>query len=147
MSPVPGSLVGEFATTELVNEPAEYPRAIVVTTETVDELTARVTGFFAEVRHPTLDRPYTSCGYVPMVELLRYLEANGFTCYIVSGGGRDFMRPVTGSMYGIPPERVIGSSVALQYKDGDLYTTSQPEFLDDGPVKPARIWGRTGRRG
>jgi len=26
-----------------------------------------------------------------MVELLGYLEANGFTNYIVSGGGRDFM--------------------------------------------------------
>ncbi|WP_285032310.1 HAD family hydrolase [Mycolicibacterium sp. lyk4-40-TYG-92] len=113
---------------------------------TVGELTERVTEFFAAVRHPTLDRPYTECGYVPMIELLRYLEANGFTCYVVSGGGRDFMRPVTGSMYGIPPERVVGSSVALQYKDGELYTTSQPEFLDDGPVKPARIWGRTGRR-
>ena len=48
-----------------------------------------------------------------MVELLRYLEANGFTCYIVSGGGRDFMRPITGALYGIPPERVVGSSVGL----------------------------------
>ena len=46
-----------------------------------------------------------------MVELLRYLEANGFTNYIVSGGGRDFMRPITGPLYGIPPERVVGSSV------------------------------------
>ena len=45
-----------------------------------------------------------------MVELLRYLEANGFTCYIVSGGGRDFMRPDHAAMYGIPPERVIGSA-------------------------------------
>ncbi|MHA7662299.1 HAD family hydrolase [Mycolicibacterium sp. HS_4_1] len=113
---------------------------------TVGELAGRVTTFFSEVRHPTLDRPYTSCGYVPMIELLRYLESNGFTCYIASGGGRDFMRPVTGAMYGVPPERVIGSSVALQYKDGELYTTSRPEFLDDGPVKPARIWGRTGRQ-
>jgi hypothetical protein len=25
-------------------------------------------------------------------------------------------------------------------------TTSRPEFLDDGPIKPVRIWGRTGRR-
>ena len=64
--------------------------------------------------------PYTSCGYAPMVELLRYLEANGFTCYIVSGGGRDFMRPVTGPLYGIPPERVVGSSVGLVYRDGHL---------------------------
>jgi hypothetical protein len=81
-----------------------------------------------------------------MVELLRYLESNGFTNYIASGGGRDFMRPVTTQMYGIPPERVIGSSVGLDYVDGHLKTTAKPEFLDDGPVKPVRIWGRTGRR-
>jgi phosphoserine phosphatase len=113
---------------------------------TVEEHAERVKNFFAEGTHPTLGRPYTECGYVPMVELLRYLESNGFTCYIASGGGRDFMRPVAGAMYGIPPERVIGSSVGLDFVDGHLRTTSTPEFLDDGPVKPVRIWGRTGRR-
>lgn len=81
-----------------------------------------------------------------MVELLRYLEHHEFTNYIASGGGRDFMRPVTTRMYGIPPERVIGSSVGLDFADGHLTTTSTPEFLDDGPVKPVRIWGRVGRR-
>lgn len=81
-----------------------------------------------------------------MVELLRYLEAGGFTNYIVSGGGRDFMRPITGPLYGIPPERVVGSSVGLEYRDGNLFTTAQPEFLDDGPVKPVRLWSRIGRR-
>ncbi|KIU17963.1 HAD family hydrolase [Mycolicibacterium llatzerense] len=113
---------------------------------TVEEHAARVTAFFADAPHPTLGRPYTACGYLPMIELLRYLEASGFTCYIASGGGRDFMRPVTAAMYGIPPERVVGSSVALQYQDGELLTTAQPEFLDDGPIKPVRIWGRIGRR-
>jgi phosphoglycolate phosphatase-like HAD superfamily hydrolase len=113
---------------------------------TTEEHAARVAAFFAEARHPTLDRPYTACGYAPMVELLRYLEDNGFTNYIVSGGGRDFMRPVTTALYGIPPERVIGSSVGLIFSDGDLKTTAQPEFLNDGPIKPVRIWSRTGRR-
>jgi phosphoglycolate phosphatase-like HAD superfamily hydrolase len=113
---------------------------------TVDELRGRFDAFFADAKHPTLERPYTACGYAPMVELLRYLEGNGFTCYIVSGGGRDFMRPITGPLYGIPPERVVGSSVGLVYRDGDLYTTATPEFLDDGPVKPARLWSRIGRR-
>jgi len=113
---------------------------------TVDELRGRFDAFFADAKHPTLGRPYTACGYAPMVELLRYLEGNGFTCYIVSGGGRDFMRPITGPLYGIPPERVVGSSVGLVYRDGDLYTTATPEFLDDGPVKPARLWSRIGRR-
>ncbi|MDT5266584.1 MAG: hypothetical protein QOG79_2476 [Mycobacterium sp.] len=112
----------------------------------VEEHAARVADFFASARHPTLRRPYTACGYAPMVELLRYLEANGFTNYIVSGGGRDFMRPVATTMYGVPPERVVGSSVGLTFADGDLITTGVAEFLNDGPVKPVRIWGRVGRR-
>ena len=115
-------------------------------TITTDELTARVKAFFADGNHPTLGRAYTACGYAPMIELLRYLESFGFTNYIVSGGGRDFMRPVTTAMYGVPPERVIGSSVGLTFQDGELLTTAQPEFLNDGPVKPVRIWGRVGRR-
>jgi hypothetical protein len=41
---------------------------------------------------------------------------------------------------------VVGSSVGLVYRDGRLYTTDQPEFLDDGPVKPVRLWSRIGRR-
>jgi phosphoglycolate phosphatase-like HAD superfamily hydrolase len=112
----------------------------------VEEHAAHVADFFASARHPTLGRPYTACGYAPMVELLHYLEANGFTCYIVSGGGRDFMRPITVDMYGIPPERVVGSSVGLAFSDGNLVTTGVTEFLNDGPVKPVRIWGRVGRR-
>lgn len=113
---------------------------------TVEEHAGRVNDFFAEAEHPTLGRPYTACGYQPMVELLRYLEDNGFTNYIVSGGGRDFMRPITATVYGIPPERVVGSSVGLIYQDTDVYTTAEPEFLDDGPMKPVRLWSRIGRR-
>jgi phosphoglycolate phosphatase-like HAD superfamily hydrolase len=113
---------------------------------TVEEHASRVAAFFQEAKHPTLDRSYTSCGYLPMVELLHYLESNGFTNYIVSGGGRDFMRPITSALYGIPPERVVGSSVGLVYRDGNLFTTAQPEFLDDGPMKPVRLWSRIGRR-
>ena len=113
---------------------------------TVDEHAGRINAFFADAVHPTLDRPYTACGYAPMVELMRYLEANGFTCYIVSGGGRDFMRPITGPLYGIPPERVVGSAVGLVYKDADVYTTAELEFFDDGPIKPVRLWNRIGRR-
>ena len=113
---------------------------------TVEEHAGRVNAFFAEATHPTLARPYTATGYAPMVELLRYLDANGFTNYIVSGGGRDFMRPITGPMYGIPPERVVGSSVGLTYRDTNVYTTAEPEFLDDGPMKPVRLWSRIGRR-
>ncbi len=85
-----------------------------------------------------------------MIELLRYLEANGFTTFIASGGDRDFMRPVTEEIYGIPAERVIGSSNALSYQEdehgGTLVYLAQPDVFDDGPTKPVRIWSRVGRR-
>lgn len=117
---------------------------------TVEEYDARVTGFFAEAHHPTLHRPYRGCGYTPMVELLRYLEANDFTTYIASGGDRDFMRPVAGELYGVPPERVIGSALGITYRstDGgtDLLYKAAMDFFDDGPEKPVRIWSRIGRR-
>jgi hypothetical protein len=116
----------------------------------VDEYSRRVTEFFEQGTHPTLKRGYGQCGYVPMIELLRYLEAHGFATYIASGGDRDFMRPVAGDMYGIPPERVIGSAVGLDYRESEdsneLLYKSKIEFFDDGPTKPIRIWSRIGRR-
>ena len=117
---------------------------------TIDQYQQAVTEFFEMAMHPTLKRPYRSCGYQPMVELLRYLEANGFTNYIASGGDRDFMRPIAGQLYGIPPERIIGSSQALEYNetedDTEVLYKSEMEFFDDGPTKPVRIWSRIGRR-
>ena len=109
-----------------------------------------MTAFFETTNHPTLGRSYRACGYAPMIELLDYLSANGFTSYIASGGDRDFMRPVAGDLYGIPPERVIGSALGLTYQDTDgesrLLYKSAMEFFDDGPEKPVRIWSRIGRR-
>lgn len=66
----------------------------------VNEHADRVKAFFAGATHPTLGRRDAQCGYAPMIELFRYLQANGFVCHIVSGGGRDFMRPISGSLYG-----------------------------------------------
>ena len=99
--------------------------------------------------HPTLGRPFRDYGYLPMVELLRYLSANGFTNYIASGGDRDFMRPVTEAIYGIPSERVIGSSVGIRFTEdedgGTLVYAAEMDVFDDGPIKPVRIWSRVGR--
>ncbi|MGH3102433.1 MAG: HAD family hydrolase [Thermoleophilia bacterium] len=102
--------------------------------------------FQAESRHPTLDRAFQECGYRPMIDLLGYLEANGFSTYIASGGDRDFMRGIAATIYGIPPERVIGSSYGLSYQDGTLAYKAGIDAFDDGPEKPVRIWNRIGRR-
>jgi phosphoserine phosphatase len=116
----------------------------------VEDFEKESDAFLRSAQHPTLGRGYLECAYAPMVELLAYLKANGFSNYIASGGGRDFMRPISQDMYGIPRERVIGSSTTFAYtSDGPGGTiTHKPEadYLDDGPEKPIRIWNRTGRR-
>jgi hypothetical protein len=53
---------------------------------TIEEYATAVKAFFETAQNPKLGRPYTKCVYQPMVELLRYLSAHGFTSYIVSGG-------------------------------------------------------------
>src|SRR4051794_36568576 len=116
----------------------------------VEEFETRADAFLRGARHPTLERPYLECAYPPMVELLALLAANGFSNYIVSGGGRDFMRPISQEVYGIPRERVIGSATTLSYtsdeRGGTITHAPAPDYLDDGPEKPVRIWSRTGRR-
>jgi phosphoserine phosphatase len=116
----------------------------------VDDYAAAAGAFIRGGQHPTLGRTFHACGYAPMIELLDYLAANGFTNYIASGGDRDFMRPITEEVYNIPSECVIGSSNALRYLEdaggGTITYAAEPDVFDDGPVKPLRIWSRVGRR-
>jgi phosphoglycolate phosphatase-like HAD superfamily hydrolase len=116
----------------------------------VEDFEAQSDAFLRMTEHPTLGRPYLSCAYAPMLDLLAYLEANGFSNYIASGGGRDFMRPISDEVYGIPRDRVIGSATALEYvpdeHGGAIIRKPEADYLDDGPQKPVRIWSRVGRR-
>lgn len=59
--------------------------------------------------------PYTKIAFRPMRELITLLEAGGFEVHICSAGGRDFVRVVAQEIYGIPPQRVIGSGATLEY--------------------------------
>lgn len=104
--------------------------------------------FVAEVAHPKFGHTYRTCIYQPMVELLEYLAAHEFTTYIVSGGGRDFLRGVAEDLYGIPRERVIGSTVAYRYDANSRTVLQTPamDVIDDGPGKPVQIWNIIGRR-
>jgi phosphoserine phosphatase len=117
---------------------------------TVEDFEAQADAFLRSAQHPTLGRAYLACSYTPMVELLGDLETNGFRNYIASGGGRDFMRPISQEVYGVPRQRVIGSSVSLAYQQdgggGKIVRKAEADVLDDGPEKPVRIWSRVGRR-
>lgn len=117
---------------------------------TTGEFADIVNAWLASARHPKYGRPYTELVFQPMVELLAYLRANGFQTWIVSGGGIDFMRPWTERAYGIPPERVVGSSGKLKFelRDGEpvLVKLADIDHIDDGPGKPVGIAHFIGRR-
>ncbi len=115
-----------------------------------DDFEAIVTAWFETARHPRFNRPYTELTYQPMLELLEYLRENGFKTYITSGGGIEFMRPMTEAVYGIPPEQVIGSSIKTEFQvqDGKPVLMRLPEidFIDDKTGKPVGINKFIGRR-
>jgi hypothetical protein len=117
---------------------------------TTAEFEKIVTDWIATARHPRFKRLYTELSYLPMVELLAYLRANGFKTFIVSGGGIEFMRPWTERVYGVPPEEVVGSSIKtkFQIRDGkpELFRLPEINFIDDGPGKPVGINEFIGRR-
>jgi hypothetical protein len=117
---------------------------------TTEEFEKIVNEWLATAKHPRFNRPFTDLVYQPMLELLAYLRENGFTTYIVSGGGVEFMRPWTEKVYGIPPEQVVGSSIKLKFemRDGKPVLMRLPEidFIDDGPGKPVGIQKFIGRR-
>ncbi|MGE4300629.1 MAG: HAD family hydrolase [Victivallaceae bacterium] len=117
---------------------------------TSDEFETAVKDWLAVARHPRTGKLYTEMVYPPMLELLEYLKKNDFKIFIVSGGGVEFMRAFAESVYGVPPERVIGSSVRMEYelKDGRPVLMRLPEinFIDDKAGKPVGIQAHIGRR-
>ena len=114
------------------------------------EFEAIVTDWLDKARHPRFKRRYTELAYQPMLELLAYLRANDFKTFIVSGGGVEFMRPMTEKVYGIPPEQVVGSTIQTKYevKDGQpvLMRLAKIDFIDDKAGKPVGINKFIGRR-
>ncbi len=117
---------------------------------TVDEFRDAVEAWFKSAKHPRFGRPYDELTYQPMQELLRYLRANGFKNFIVSGGGADFMRVWVERVYGIPPEQVVGSTARTKFElreSGPVLTkTLDYLFVNDGQGKPSGIHQFIGRR-
>jgi phosphoglycolate phosphatase-like HAD superfamily hydrolase len=117
---------------------------------TVAQYDKTIRDWLATAKHPKFQRPYTDLVYVPMQELLKYLRANDFKTFIVSGGSVEFMRPWAEKAYGIPPEQVIGSQqdVMFEMRNGKPVMIRAPKiaFVDDGPGKPVGIYRSIGKR-
>jgi phosphoglycolate phosphatase-like HAD superfamily hydrolase len=125
--------------------------AATLTGMTVEEFKVEVTHWLQTARHSRWHRPYTDLIYQPMVEVLRFLRANGYKTYIVTGGGQDFARMSSETMYGIPPEQVVGTASGTKFeydKDGRPTLFKEPKLMlfDDFGGKPEGIHLMIGRR-
>ncbi len=118
---------------------------------TVDEFHGDVEKWITTAKHPRYGRLYTELVYQPMLEVMRYLRANGYETYFVTGGGQDFVRVYAERVYGIPPDQIVGSVGETKYgydKNGRPTLTKEPKLLllDDHAGKPEGIHMMIGRR-
>jgi hypothetical protein len=117
---------------------------------TTDGFEAACRRWMASARHPKTGESYLSSAYQPMLELLAFLDDRGFSCWIFSGGGADFMRTWSAELYGLPPHRVIGSIGTTEFKIGDngpeLVKGTDLQILNDGTQKPVSIHTHVGQR-
>jgi phosphoglycolate phosphatase-like HAD superfamily hydrolase len=125
--------------------------AATLTGMSVDDFQAEVKKWIAAAKDARWKRPYTDLTYQPMQEVLRYLRANGFKTYIVTGGGQDFVRVYAEQTYGIPPEEVVGTAGGTKFgydKSGKPFLTKEPKLIlnDNNAGKPEGIHLMIGRR-
>jgi phosphoserine phosphatase len=101
-------------------------------------------------RHLKFQRPYTDLVYAPMLEVMKYLRANGFRTYIVTGGGQEFVRAFAEATYGAPPELVVGSLFKMEFAQREdkpaLVNGDGVVFVNDKANKAIAINTHIGRR-
>ena len=125
--------------------------AVTHTGMTMEAFRKSVQDWIATAQDPRFHRLYTDLVYLPMLEVMQYLRANGYRTFIVTGGGQEFVRAYAERIYGIPPEQVVGSTaeVAFGYdKNGKSVLTKVPQGMraNDKAGKPVGIELVIGRR-
>jgi phosphoglycolate phosphatase-like HAD superfamily hydrolase len=124
---------------------------VTITGMSVDDYAVEVKKWLDAAKDSRWKRLYTELTYLPMIELLKYMRANGYRTYIVTGGGQDFVRVYAEGVYGIPPEQVVGTAGGIKYsydKEDKPVLTRDPKLLlnDNFAGKPEGIHLMIGRR-
>lgn len=116
-----------------------------------EAFTAEVREFMSRAAHPTLGRPLLTAVYAPMLELIAALRERDFTVALVTGGGTEFVRSISADLYGVAPERVVGTLLTYVYERG---SSGQPLLRrssrlagapNEGSVKVSNIQAQLGR--
>jgi phosphoserine phosphatase len=118
---------------------------------TPEEFSEIVETWFDGAEHPRFGVPFGQVTYQPMQELIALLREHGFHVFLVTGGGVEFVRAISESLYGVTPDDVIGSAVqvAFERRDGRAVLVRQAAILgtpNEGAPKVANIQAHIGRR-
>lgn len=106
--------------------------------------------FLENTYHSRFKTSLKNLTYLPMVELIHYLQENDFQVYIVSGGFQGMMRSVSEEIYNIDKRNVIGTHPEFIFK----LTENGPQLIrqasistyNDGPEKPVNIQKFIGKK-
>jgi phosphoserine phosphatase len=115
-----------------------------------EEFSAEVDRFLATTIHPRFNRPVVELVYQPMLELIRYLNANEFKVYIVTATHCEFIRLWSEKAFGIPPGQVVCSTLktSFEFNNGKGTLNRGPEVnkVCNGAEKPVAIGYFIGKR-
>jgi len=139
------------AMAKLSKQDLEKILVATLTGMSTDEFRGQAKKWLDIARDPRWKKPFTELTYLPMQEVMKYMRANGYKTYIVTGGGQDFVRVYSEEVYGVPPEQVVGSAGGTKYgydKSGKPFLTKEPRLIlnDDKAGKPEGIHLMIGRR-
>ena len=119
--------------------------------QTPEQFGGAVDAFLDRYRHRTLAVPVQGVVYRPMLELLGELRALEFTVGIVTGGGTEFVRRLSTTVYGVEPGMVIGTLIGYEFGRDDAdrpvlrRTVSQHGKVNEGGAKLENIQSQIGR--
>lgn len=99
---------------------------------TPQSLDAYAQGFMKKPVIGLTNLTYGEAFYMPMVEVISYLQSNDFTCYIVSASDRPLVRTLTRDVIHIAPNNIIGSDPQIVAShQGDTAGGSYQMTYDD----------------
>ena len=98
-----------------------YHQAKAFAGMTLTEYADFITRFLVKAADGFDGMAYASIYYLPMAEVVEYLQNNGFKCYIVSGSDRFIARTFIEGVLDIPYENIIGSDTALEARNQGGY--------------------------
>lgn len=88
---------------------------------------------------------YKDMFYLPMIEVVEYLQQNNFQIYIVSGTDRFMVRKIISQHLDIPWNKIIGMDVSLnQNSSGKIYRGPELKYKNVKKVKPELIMQEIG---